>query len=524
MFPTFLGTFDLYNEPRMFMHMVRDCWLPVQPDSPHSSPEHPSFCRHCSHRNSEHQEFLEVLLSDQAKRRSSTDSPLRPGEPEPLPGEGLNLLALSSACRMQCGRFRWAVVLLVLAACGRPPLQSRIVGGHDATEGHWPWQVDIQAARTEYQADMMCVMIQGPSPVDTGRCPTGRCPTGTFPTGRCPTGRCPHRTLPPQDAAPTGRCPTGRCPTGRCHVRQFWLLDDSQSSSTYGVSSSTDPPPTSCSVVVLVFYMDSGADKMDSECGYEETTSHVCGGTLIAADWVLSAAHCFPNPSDTSSYIIYAGRLSQRGWNLYETAHYVDQIVIPYGYTDPQLGRDIALVKLREPVAWNDHIQPICLPSTDMQFAPGTLCTITGWGDIRDGVTLQGLGMLQQVQVPIIDQTACQEMFQIDATENVNIGVDMLCAGFKEGGKDSCQGDSGGPLVCQSSNGTWVQAGVVSFGLGCAYPNRPGVYARVSAFSGFIQSNIKGLRLFSAAGQNWASWAMILTRTIAVLLLAQLLR
>lgn len=56
-----------------------------------------------------------------------------------------------------------------------------------------------------------------------------------------------------------------------------------------------------------------------------------------------------------------------------------------------------------------------------------------------DVVALQGLGNLQQVDVPIIDQSACQNMFQIQATEQVNIRYDMLCAGFKDGGKDSCQ-------------------------------------------------------------------------------------
>ncbi|KAG8006577.1 Enteropeptidase, partial [Nibea albiflora] len=58
----------------------------------------------------------------------------------------------------------------------------------------------------------------------------------------------------------------------------------------------------------------------------------------------------------------------------------------------------------------------------------------------------------------------------------------MICAGLDEGGKDSCQGDSGGPMVSKS-NSKWVQAGVVSFGRGCAEANFPGVYARVSQVS-----------------------------------------
>ncbi|KAK2866005.1 hypothetical protein Q7C36_002061 [Tachysurus vachellii] len=283
--------------------------------------------------------------------------------------------------------------------CGQPPLQSRIVGGFDAGEGHWPWQVDIQGS-----------------------------------------------------------------------------------------------------------------------------SGHLCGGTLISETWVLSAAHCFPNPSDTSQYVIYAGRLQLNGWNPYESTHRVNRVVVPYGYTDPQLGQDIALVELTTPVSWSNHVQPVCLPNADVSFPGGTMCTITGWGDIRDGVSLQGVGTLQQVQVPIIDQAACQDMFQIQATEQVNIRFDMLCAGFQQGGKDSCQGDSGGPLVCQTSSGIWMQVGIVSFGLGCAQPNRPGVYARVSAFSNFIQSNVQGIQLRSTADHNWTGWLIILTRTVIALTMAQLLR
>jgi len=67
----------------------------------------------------------------------------------------------------------------------------------------------------------------------------------------------------------------------------------------------------------------------------------------------------------------------------------------------------------------------------------------------------------------------------------------MVCAGLLEGGKDSCQGDSGGPLVVRAENAdTAIIYGIVSWGYGCALPNLPGVYTRVTRYVDWIQSNM----------------------------------
>ncbi|XP_028823413.1 serine protease 33 isoform X1 [Denticeps clupeoides] len=267
----------------------------------------------------------------------------------------------------------------------------------------------------------------------------------------------------------------------------------------------------------IVGGFDSEEGSWPWQVDIQTDVGHICGGTIINENWVLSAAHCFPNPLDTSSYRIYVGRYQLNGMNPFETVYGIRNVVIPRTYVDPQQGHDLALVQLQEPVIYSDRVQPVCLPSSDTQFPPNKMCTITGWGNIRDGVTLSGLGTLQQVDVPLIDSTSCQAMYNTQPTEPIDIGPDMICAGYQEGGKDSCQGDSGGPLVCMTDNGTWVQVGVVSFGLGCAVPNRPGVYAKVSAFSSFIQSSIPDVRLYGSASLTCPGIGVMLTALIIVM-------
>ena len=66
----------------------------------------------------------------------------------------------------------------------------------------------------------------------------------------------------------------------------------------------------------------------------------------------------------------------------------------------------------------------------------------------------------------------------------------MLCAAAPD--RDSCHGDSGGPLITQEDD-HFTQIGVVSWGMGCAEPDAPGVYARVTSQLEWILSNIRGI-------------------------------
>ncbi|OCT64593.1 hypothetical protein XELAEV_18045692mg [Xenopus laevis] len=226
---------------------------------------------------------------------------------------------------------------------------------------------------------------------------------------------------------------------------------------------------------------------------------HICGGSLIDSQWAISAAHCFAQPVSVSEFKVNLGayQLSVPSGILENVA----AIYIHPAFKGIGNSGDIALIKLANPVQFTDLIIPVCIPTPSAVFSNGINCTVTGWGSVRQLVSLPYPRTLQKVAVPIIDRVSCDQMYHIDnpslaASQNI-IMSDMICAGYNAGGKDSCQGDSGGPLVCPW-NGSWLLAGIVSWGFGCALPNRPGVYTSVTAYSAWIQEYIPEFQLTQA--------------------------
>ncbi|KAG8544063.1 hypothetical protein GDO81_023139 [Engystomops pustulosus] len=179
----------------------------------------------------------------------------------------------------------------------------------------------------------------------------------------------------------------------------------------------------------------------------------------------------------------------------------VSTIYIHPIYQRPGSSGDIALIKLQNPVQYSDYVMPICVPTQDVEFPSDLNCFVTGWGSIKSGVSLPSPQTLQKVQLPIIDRGACDSLYHTNnptaAANATLIQWDMICAGFKDGQKDACQGDSGGPLACRW-DGSWLLAGLVSWGFGCAIPNRPGVYTRVTAYSNWIQQYVPQFQLTPA--------------------------
>ena len=146
---------------------------------------------------------------------------------------------------------------------------------------------------------------------------------------------------------------------------------------------------------------------------------------------------------------------------------------------------DIAVLKMGKSVDFEPNMIPICLPKTDDDLV-GRIGSVTGWG--RRSEYGQISPILREVHLPIISNEKCMSMYRTSG-QNEWIPKIFMCAGTANGGADSCEGDSGGPLVVKSSNGRYMLAGVISWGIGCGDRNRPGVYTRITEFRSWIKRN-----------------------------------
>lgn len=215
------------------------------------------------------------------------------------------------------------------------------------------------------------------------------------------------------------------------------------------------------------------------------TYLHKCGAALMNHNWAITAAHCVAQVQPENLLL----RIGEHELENVEEPHdYVERrvelIAVHPDFDARTFEYDLALLRFAEPVEFAPNIVPICLPEGNNDYL-GRTAWVTGWGRLYENGPLPST--MQEVGVPVTTNAACEAMYRragfVEHIPNI-----FLCAGWPEGGRDSCEGDSGGPLVLQRPDSEQHELiGVISWGIGCAQRNQPGVYTRITHFKQWIQ-------------------------------------
>ena len=208
-----------------------------------------------------------------------------------------------------------------------------------------------------------------------------------------------------------------------------------------------------------------------------------CGASLISPGVVLTAAHCVHKfRASPGQLVVRCGEWDTQ--TATEPFPHQDRAVASLAvhpeFNGRNLANDFAVLFMAADFSLDYNVDTVCLPEPGENF-DGRSCFATGWGKDKFGAAGEFQVVLKELEIPVVERGLCQEKFRSSRLgSRFRLDPSFMCAGGQPG-QDTCEGDGGGPLVCPSlaSPGTFTQAGITAWGVGCG-GQTPGAYAAVS--------------------------------------------
>lgn len=286
----------------------------------------------------------------------------------------------------------------------------------------------------------------------------------------------------------------------------------------------TQAPPGS-------FPFQAGIIRINSTNGKVTGFSPMCGGSVLTSRWILSAAHCFVEGEggkveglrSTKNLLVHVGNTSLLADDDARDWIPIKRIIPHPKYVTGTNVNDIALIELERAPKRGTKVQQVTVTTREaepLDLPENAELHIIGWGTTSEGGSPSP--DLLETKLTAVDRNQCNRVLTSalvnapearQAIENLSFvfnltpagrkaleqqlpqigGVvtpQMFCAGSAVDGVDTCQGDSGGPIVSRKPDGSFVQVGIVSFGIGCGHAEYPGVYTRLALYTDWMKKTI----------------------------------